>query len=134
MDTEEFLRRDHFASLLGIELFEAENGKARASLKIGEKHLNGLNMAHGGAIFGLADLVFAAASNSYDRVAVGIHADIYFLRPVRKGEVLTGEASELSKSDKLATYAIKITNDQDELIASFRGMVYRKKESLERKS
>lgn len=134
MDTEEFLRRDHFASLLGIELCEAENGRARARLKIDEKHLNGLNMAHGGAIFGLADLVFAAASNSYDRIAVGIHADIYFLKSVRKGEVLTGEATELSRSDKIATYAIKITNDQDELIACFRGMVYRKQGSQERKS
>ncbi|NLA48027.1 MAG: PaaI family thioesterase, partial [Bacteroidales bacterium] len=91
MNTEEFMKRDHFASLLGIELCVAENGTARARLEIDEKHLNGLNMAHGGAIFTLADLVFAAASNSYDSVAVGIHADIYFLKSVRKGTVLTGE-------------------------------------------
>ena len=129
MDVKEFLSKDHFASLLGIELLEAGNGMAKAKLEIKDKHLNGLDIAHGGAIFSLADLAFAAASNSHGNVAVAIHAGIYFIKSVLNG-TLYAEATEISRNNKIATYTINITNDQGELIACFQGMVYRKKDTL----
>ncbi len=56
---------DRFAEHTGIELVEVSKGYARAEMKVEEKHLNGLGLAHGGAIFTLADLAFAAACNSH---------------------------------------------------------------------
>jgi acyl-CoA thioesterase len=129
MDIKEFLKNDRFASFLGIELLEASNRKAKAKLEIKEEHLNAINVAQGGAIFSLADFTFAAASNSYGRVAVAINANISFVKAAGKG-VLYAEAFEVSKSYKIATYTINVTNEEQELIAGFQGTVYRKNDSF----
>jgi acyl-CoA thioesterase len=129
MDIKEFLRNDRFAALLGIELLEASEGNAKAKLEIKEEHLNTIDIAHGGAIFSLADFTFAAASNSHGNIAVAINANISFVKAAGKG-TLIAKAVEVSKNHKLATYNINITNSRDELVASFQGMVYRKKESF----
>lgn len=133
MDIKEFISRDRFASWLGIELIEAGNGRAKAKLEIKDSHLNSVEIAHGGAIFSLADLAFAAASNSHGNIAVAIHSDIYFLKSAKKG-ILYAEAIETSRNEKIATYTINITNEPGELIARFQGMVYRKKDTIHTKN
>ncbi len=122
--------KDRFAKHLGIQLSEVSTGKAKAQMQIKEEHLNSVNIIHGGAVFTLADLTFAAASNSHGTVAVAINASISFMKSAEKGDVLYAEAFEVSINHKLASYTVQIKNSADELIASFQGMVYRKKESL----
>ena len=129
MDAKKFLETDRFAKLLGIELLEIGEGRATARLEIKDEHLNTVDIAHGGAIFSLADFAFAAASNSHGNIAVGINANISFIKAAEKG-VLTAVANEISRNHKLATYSILVTNSEGELIASFQGMVYRKKETF----
>ncbi len=125
----EFFRRDLFAGFIGIELIEAGDGRARARLEIKDHHRNGLGLVHGGAIFTLADLVFAAAVNSRGRAAVAIHCSISYLKAAAGG-VLFAEAGEVSCGPKIATYTIRITDNAGELIALFEGMAYRKKEQV----
>jgi acyl-CoA thioesterase len=125
----DFFKRDRFAQHSGIELLEIGPGRAKARMAITDAHLNGVDMVHGGAIFTLADLVFAAASNSHGTVAVAINASIWFVKAARQG-TLYAEATEVSRNPKLATYSIKVTDDAGELIASFEGMVYRKKDQI----
>jgi acyl-CoA thioesterase len=123
----EFFRRDLFARFVGIELIEAGEGRARASLALKDHHRNSLGLVHGGAIFALADLAFAAASNSRGRAAVAIHCSISYLKAT-EGEALMAEAEEVSCGPKIAAYAIRITDSAGELIALFEGMAYRKRE------
>lgn len=125
-----YFARDLFARHVGIELIDAHNGYAKASLAVREHHLNGVRRVHGGVIFTLADLAFAAASNSRGRVAVAINASVQFLRAPR-GSVLFAEAREISCDHKLASYEITVTDDTGEIISVFQGMVYRKKESTD---
>ncbi len=124
-----FQKKDQFAKHVGIELVEAAKGKAKVRLKIKEHHLNGVNLVHGGAIFSLADFAFAVASNSHGTMALGINANISYVKSAEDG-ILTAEAIEVAKNSKLATYQINITNEKDELIAVFQGTVYRKKNLL----
>jgi acyl-CoA thioesterase len=126
----EFFKRDKFAELAGIELLEISPGKAKAKMKIGPQHLNGVDIVHGGAIFTLADLVFAAASNSHGTVAVAINASISFIKASSAGTTLFAEGREVACNPKLATYSIDVTNEAGEIIAVFQGMVYRKKDTL----
>jgi acyl-CoA thioesterase len=131
MDTvKEFFKRDKFAELAGIELLEISPGSAKARMKIGPQHLNGVNIVHGGAIFTLADLVFAAASNSHGTVAVAINASISFIKASPAGATLFAHGREIACNPKLATYSIDVTNETGEIIAVFQGMVYRKKDTL----
>jgi len=123
----DFFRKDIFAGFVGIELIEAGNGRARARLPISDRHRNGLGIVHGGAIFTLADLAFAAAVNSRGRAAVAIHCSISYLKAAA-GDVLLAEAEEVSCGPKIAAYTIRITDASGEIIALFEGMAYRKKE------
>jgi acyl-CoA thioesterase len=124
------LARDRFAEHNGIALVEVAPGRAVTRMTVAEKHLNGVDIAHGGAVFGLADFAFAAASNSHGTVAVGINASIWYMKAVTTGAVLTAEAREVSLNPKLATYLIEVKDERGDLVASFQGMVYRKKDSV----
>lgn len=126
---EKFFKGDKFAEHVGIEIIEVSEGAARARMEIGEHHLNAVGIVHGAAIFTLADLVFAMASNSHGSVAVAINANISFMKAASQG-VLFAEATEVSRNSKLATYTIRVTDENDDLIALFQGMVYRKKEKI----
>ncbi len=125
----EFFKRDKFAELAGIELLEVSPGKAKARMTIGPQHLNGVDIVHGGAVFTLADLVFAAASNSHGTVAVAINASISYIKACSSG-TLVAEGREIACNPKLATYSIDVKNEAGEIIAAFQGMVYRKKDPL----
>jgi acyl-CoA thioesterase len=125
----EFFKNDRFAAHAGIELLEVAEGYAKAKMPIEDHHLNGINVVHGGAIFTLADLVFAAASNSHGTVAVAINASIWYVKAAMEG-TLIAEAREVSLNPKLATYAIEVTDDAGQIIATFEGMVYRKKVTI----
>jgi len=125
----EFFKNDRFAAHNGIELLEVSEGYAKARMRIEDKHLNGISVVHGGAIFTLADLAFAAASNSHGTVAVAINASIWYVKAAMEG-TLFAEAKEVSLNPKLATYSIEITDEGGEIFAAFEGMVYRKKQTI----
>ncbi len=125
----DYFERDGFARLLGIELVEIAPGFARARMTLRPELHNNLNIAHGGAIFSLADVAFAAASNSHGTVAVGISTSMSFLNAVSEG-VLTAEATEVARGHKLATYDIRVTDAAGTLVAVMQGTVYRKREPL----
>lgn len=129
MDLKEFFQRDRFAAHSGMELLEITPGGAKTKMGIKECHLNGLRTVHGGAIFTLADFTFAAACNSHGTVAVALNVNISFVKAVGTG-TLYAEAREVSISPKIGTYEIKVTNENGDLIATFQGMAYRKKEKL----
>lgn len=126
----EFLKNDNFAAISGIELLEVSQGYAKAIMNIEEKHLNALKTVQGGAIFTLADLTFAAASNVYGTVTVAINANISFVKAAT-GKSLTAEAKETSINTKISTYTVNVTDDKGDLVAIFQGMGYRKKISLD---
>ncbi|MBT3311845.1 MAG: PaaI family thioesterase [Desulfobacterales bacterium] len=116
---------DSFAELIGVELLEVSKGTAKAKIDIKKRHLNIHNTVHGGAIFTLADTVFAAASNSHNAAAMAININISYIKAATEG-TLYAEAREISLNRKLATYSISVTNEKGELIADFQGMAYRK--------
>ena len=118
------IENDLFAQHVGIELLEAAEGSAKAMLKIQKHHLNGIGLTQGGVVFTLADLVFAAASNAYGPVAVAINACISFVKASTEGAVLIAEATEVSRNSKLANYTILVTDEMQDTIAIFQGMVY----------
>ncbi len=126
----EYFKKDRFAKHCGIVLMEVSKGSAKVKMNITADHINGVGIIQGGAIFTLADLAFAMASNSYGTVAVAINVNISFIKAINKG-TLYAQATETSMNPKLATYDVRVTDDNDALIALFQGMVYRKEKKLE---
>ncbi len=124
-----FFQKDKFAQHVGIELLEVEPGRAKTSMLIKEEHLNAIGSVHGGALFTLADYTFAVAANSYGNVTVAINANISFMKSAKTG-MLIAEAKEISLNPKLSTYTIDIYDSNQDLIAIFQGMAYRKKDQI----
>ena len=124
-----FSDRDRFAKHIGIELVEVSEGQATARVEIGEHLLNSANMIHGGAIFTLADFAFAAACNSYGKIALSINVSINFVLAAYEG-VLEAKAREMTRQGKLSTYEVLVTNEKKEIIATFQGLAYHKKDPL----
>jgi acyl-CoA thioesterase len=90
------------------------------------RHLNGLDLGHGGAIFTLADYAFAAASNSHGIDAVAISITISYFKAAKAGDVLTAEAKEIAVSRKIGTYAISVFNQNGDTVAFMQGTAFRK--------
>ena len=120
-----FFQNDRFAAHNGIELLDAGPGWAKARMTVCAQHLNAANVVHGGALFTLADLVFAVASNSHGQLALGINVSISYLKAARAG-LLTAEAKEVSRNSKLATYTMEVRDAAGELVALAQGTVFRK--------
>ncbi|WP_022670158.1 PaaI family thioesterase [Hippea alviniae] len=115
---------DRFGKLIDTKLVDVKEGYAKAVVKVKKEHLNAAFVAQGGLLFSLADFAFAAAANSYGRVALAINGQISFLKPAKEGDTLTAEAKEISRSLKVAVYRVDILNDKQELIATFTGTAY----------
>jgi acyl-CoA thioesterase len=129
MTLQEFLKGDKFALLAGIELLNVGNGYAKARMEIKPEHLNGGGVCQGGAIFTLADLAFAAATNSHARLTFSINSTINFFQSEKKG-FLYAEAKEVFSHKRLSNCEVRVTNEAGELIATFTGTGYRKDTEL----
>jgi len=116
-------RQDHFAATSGMEIVELREGFARTSLTIEDRHLNSVGIVQGGAIFTLADLAFAMACNSGGRVAVAINTSLSFLKATQSG-TLHAEATEVSRSRRISSCSVQVTDDAGELVAVFQGTAY----------
>jgi len=128
-DIKKFFKNDRYAAHSGIELTAVSPGQAKAKMDIKNIHLNGMNTVHGGAIFTLADFVFAVAANTCGMVTTSINAQISYFKPGTTG-TLFAEATEIASSSKLATFQVSVKNDTGELIALFQGMGYKKNQPL----
>jgi acyl-CoA thioesterase len=118
---------DAFARLTGMKLVEVQTGFARASLDITDDMLNVYQMAHGGAVFALADLVCEAASNSFGEMAVAVQTNIHFLSAGKSGDVLTATAKATNRSASLGVFEFEIRNHRGQLLSSGQQIVIHKK-------
>lgn len=119
------MENDRFAAFVGIKLVKLEPGYAVAELDISEKHLNGVDIIQGGAIFTLADFAFAAASNACGQITVAINANISYYK-ASTGTTLIAEAKEASASHKIANYNVDVFNEHREHIAHLSITGYKK--------
>ena len=124
---EQILKNDRFAHHNDIRLVSIGKGEAIAEMPVSEKHLNGVNIIQGGALFTLADFAFAAASNSHGRIAVATHATITFFKGVSSGK-LTAYAKELNSGKTLSHYSVDIMDEEGTKIAHFTGTAFLKGE------
>ena len=122
---------DAFSQWLGIERLEERPGYAQLRMTVRPEMCNGMNIAHGGITFSLADSAFAFASNGHGPRAVSVETSISHLRAVQPGDVLTATAVEDHLGGKLGHYHVHIHNQDQVLVALFKGTVYRLRETWE---
>ncbi|OXM47433.1 phenylacetic acid degradation protein PaaD [Amycolatopsis alba DSM 44262] len=115
---------DLASNALGIELVEAAEGHAVATMRITETMVNGHDIAHGGYVFLLADTTFACACNSHGPVTVASGAEISFVAAGKLGDHLIATATERTRYGRNGIYDVTVhreTPDGPEVVAEFRG-------------
>lgn len=116
---------DWFSQWLGIERVEIKPGHCVLRMKIRKEMLNGFAIAHGGITYSLADSALAFASNSHGRMSVSVETSISHVLSLKDGDIITATATEKSITNKIAVYDVTITNQENKVVALFKGTVYR---------
>ena len=123
-----YIEQDAYANHLGAVLEEVREGYARFSLEVKPEFINFNQLAHGGVIFSLGDLAFAAAGNSYGQMAVALEVKINFVKAGQLGDLLIAEAQVKSLNGPIGLFEITVKNGKtDELISQSQATLYRKK-------
>lgn len=117
---------DNFGRMVGIKVGEAREGYARVLMEVEDRHLNSVGITHGGAIFTLADLAFAIASNSHGKVALALNMNINFLKATGLGTHLIATAEEEKVTNRTGLYRIVVEDESGDTVAVAQGLAYRK--------
>ena len=116
--------QDEASKWFGMEILDVDEGRATLSLTVMAHHCNGHGMCHGGVTHALADSAFAFACNSRnqgDRRPAHGHELSCPLSPGRPAD-RHRVATEVSLSGRSGIYDVRVTNQNNTLIAEFRGM------------
>ncbi len=117
--------KDWFSQWLGIERLGCGAGTCSLKMKIRKEMLNGFGIAHGGITYSLADSALAFASNSHGRKAVSVETGISHTVALKEGDVIIANAEEVSLSNKIGVYQIRVVKEDGQVVALFKGTVYR---------
>lgn len=111
---------DAASRALGIDVVEASNGSATATMTVRADMVNGHGITHGAFVFAVADTAFACACNSHGPLTVAASVDITFVAPSRAGDVLEARAVERTRFGRSGIYDVTVRRG-DDVIAEFRG-------------
>ena len=111
-----------FASLLGIEVFDAGEGRFVMTLEPQECHYNPMGCVHGGILATLLDSVMSAAVHTAlpsGRGYITLEIKVNFLKPVYEHTgLIMAEGSVVSCGRQVATAEGKIINEREEVHAT----------------
>lgn len=110
-----------FARLFRMEILEASDGYSRVTMDCTGK-MNPDGVAHGGAIFALADHAFGIAANCCSTHRVAVSVSIQYIAPA-KG-ILVAVANRVSDNGSCDTYRVMV-HEGDRPIAEFTGVAFR---------
>ena len=110
-----------FARLLQMEIIEAAEGYSRVTMDCAGK-MNPGGVAHGGAIFSLADQAFGIAANCCGTHRVAVSVSIQYIAPA-KGK-LVAVARRVADNGSCDTYRIMV-HEGERPVAEFTGVAFR---------
>jgi acyl-CoA thioesterase len=111
---------DAASRALGIDVINAADGAATATMTVRADMVNGHGITHGAFVFAVADTAFACACNSHGPLTVAAAVDITFVAPSRAGDVLEARAVERTRFGRSGIYDVTVRRG-DDVIAEFRG-------------
>jgi len=120
----EIFKNDRFAAVNGAYLSELTDEKCVCCMELTDNHRNALGGVMGGAIFTLADLAFAVASNNDHSSTVALDVNIHFLS-APKGNNLTATAKKVKSGRTTSVFEVKVTDDTGRDVALFIGTGYK---------
>jgi acyl-CoA thioesterase len=124
------LQNDLFSQWLGIEIINIAEGYSRVKMTVRSEMINGFGIVHGGVAFSLADSAFAFACNNRNQLSVALDTSINFLKPINVGDTLIAESKEIHNGKSTGLYHIEIKNQNEIVVAIFKGTCFRNGKEL----
>jgi len=119
------LAKDTLSRQFGMEVVAVAPRRVTVRMTVRADMLNGFGVCHGGVTFALADSAMAFACNTHGQVTVAVDNSVTFPKAIYEGDVLTAVAEEESATNRLAFYRVTVRRADSEIVALFRGTVYR---------
>ena len=121
---ESLLARDAYARALGVELVSVDDSRIVVGLDVQAKHLNFLDVGHGGMVFSLADCAFSLGSNAAGDRAVAIDTHLVLTAATGVGDRLQATVVEVSRGRTLGTYRVDVARPDGQVVGLFTGTVH----------
>lgn len=118
------MAKDAFSQWLGIEILEIAPRRSTLRMTVRAEMINGFGVTHGGIVYSLADSALAFACNAKGTIWMAVENTVGYPKSVTTGDILTAVATEESAGKTLGFYRVLVTNQQNELVSTFRGTVY----------
>ncbi|MGW1682276.1 PaaI family thioesterase [Saccharopolyspora sp. NPDC002376] len=122
---------DPYAHHLGIAVTGHGGGRAEATVTVSPGHLNPHGTAHGAFIVTVAGAALAAAANDAEHSGVVSAIHIDYLRPACLGDHLIAVARVAERLPKEDIFEIRVTDDEDNIVARVSGRANRRFRSSE---
>ena len=117
--------KEPFARALNMELVKLEKGHSVVHMTYEpEKMDNIYDRAHGGALYALIDEAFETAGQTDGTVAVALNVNVTYVSSPQPGLQLRAEAKRVSQTKKTASYDIKVTDENGNLIALCQALAF----------
>jgi uncharacterized protein (TIGR00369 family) len=131
----DFHRDIPFINDMGVEYVSAGDGQASVALNLDARHLNSWQVAHGGVLMTLLDVVMAVAGRSLDPNAGGgvtVEMKTSFVQPGRAGSRLIATGTAFHRSTTMAFCEGEVRDQEGRLIAKSMGTFkYLKRRTLD---
>jgi len=119
------VKTEPFARALNIELVELEKGHSVVHMTYEPEKMNNIyDRAHGGALYALIDEAFETAGQTDGTVAVALNVNVTYVSSPQPGLQLRAEAHRVSQTKKTASYNIKVTDENGNLIALCQALAF----------
>ena len=119
------VKNEPFAQALNMELVELEKGHSVVQMIYEPEKMNNIYArAHGGALYALIDEAFETAGQTDGTVAVALNVNVTYVSSPKRGLRLRAEANRVSQTKKTASYDIKVTDRNGNLIALCQALAF----------
>lgn len=113
-----------YHNLLDMYIVELGPGEAVIEIPTQKEHLNPLETVHGGVTFSLIDTAMGVAIRTLNYDCVTVEANINYLKPVKKSEILTAIGKVVNLGRKIIVTEGVIKNKVGEIVAVARGTYF----------
>ena len=118
--------KEPFARAMQMQLVELDEGYSMVRMVYDPERMNNIySRAHGGAIYALIDEAFETAGQTDGTIAVALNVNVTYVSSPGAGRQLQAEARRISSTKKTASYDIKVTDQDNQIIATCQALAYR---------
>lgn len=121
-----YCENDRFAAANGMCLTEVEDGRAVATMTVEDRHLNCLDIVHGGVYFALADLACGACVGYKTSGAVTLDSTGEFMASAHLGDTITATARRTSETRRIVRIEVELAGRDGVPLCVFRFTNYKK--------